>query len=73
MALEDVGAFVALLSNLKSKDEIPRRLQMVQEIRGNRTSAMQVFSNSPQDQPDKAEEKVQPYMEGRKVPSKYIR
>jgi len=44
---------------------------MVQNLRGNRAGAMEIFSNAGQDQSEKVKEDARPYIEGR-VPSKWL-
>ncbi|KAF4630292.1 hypothetical protein G7Y89_g7841 [Cudoniella acicularis] len=46
-ALEDAGALLVLLSNIKSKAEVPRRLEMFNKIRVARASRIQVDASTP--------------------------
>ncbi|KAI9691331.1 MAG: hypothetical protein M1820_009752 [Bogoriella megaspora] len=63
-AIEDGAALGALLSKLKSIDEIQTRLKAFDEIRRNRASAMQIFSNAGQDQAERIEKEAEKYVEG---------
>jgi 2-polyprenyl-6-methoxyphenol hydroxylase-like FAD-dependent oxidoreductase len=63
-AIEDGGALGALLSHIKSLDEIPKRLRLFEEIRRNRASAMQMFSNAGQDEAAKIKEAARAYVKG---------
>ncbi|KAI1332732.1 putative salicylate hydroxylase [Xylariaceae sp. FL0255] len=63
-AIEDGGALAILLENLSSQDDVPKRLRMYQEIRWNRTAAMQIFSKVGQDQAEKIELEAKKYTDG---------
>jgi hypothetical protein len=71
MAIEDGAALGVLLSDLRSKDEIPDRLALFQSLRLNRVSAMQIFSSVGQDESAKITDVVRPYVEG-PIPSKFL-
>ncbi|KAI9661304.1 MAG: hypothetical protein M1821_009631 [Bathelium mastoideum] len=68
-AIEDGAALGALLSKLRSVEEVPARLRLFERVRKNRASAMQIFSNVGQDQAEKNQAKAQQYVDG-PVPSK---
>lgn len=70
MAVEDGGTLGVLLSGIKSKAEIPERLQLFEQLRVNRVTAMVIFSSVGQDEADKIEEAVRPYVDG-PLPSKH--
>jgi salicylate hydroxylase len=63
-AIEDGGALGALFSHVKSIEEIPVRLKLFEEVRRNRASAMQMFSNAGQDQAEKVEKDARPFVVG---------
>lgn len=69
MAIEDGAALGVLFSNLRSKDEIPERLALFENLRLDRVSAMQVFSSVGQDEAAKITHLAQPYVKG-SLPSK---
>ncbi len=69
MSIEDGGALGVLLSSIISKDEIPERFRIFQEMRYNRTSAVQILSNAAYDEVKKIEREAGPYVKGQ-VPSK---
>ena len=64
MAVEDGAAIGILLSDLTSKDEVPSRLQLFQDLRKERVSAMQVFSSVGRDQAHLIAEKARRYHKG---------
>ena len=68
-AIEDGAALGALLSKLRSVDDVPSRLHLFQELRKNRAAAMQIFSNAGQDQAEKIQAEAQKYVDG-PVPSR---
>ena len=68
-ALEDAAALGIALSRLKSIQELPSRLQQFQDIRKDRASAVQIFSNAAQDEAEKIKELAKPYVRG-PMPSK---
>jgi salicylate hydroxylase len=68
-AIEDGGALGALLSHIKSIEEIPQRLLLFEKVRKNRASAMQMFSNAAQDEASKIEASARPFVNG-PIPSK---
>lgn len=70
MAIEDGAALGALLSNIRSKDEIPARLQLFQQLRIDRVSAMVIFSSVGQDESARIADLAKPYVKG-PVPSEY--
>jgi hypothetical protein len=70
-AIEDGAAIGALLSNITTLDDLPSRLQMFQDIRRSRASAIQIFSNAGQDEAAKIIKDAQPYVIG-PVPSTYF-
>lgn len=63
-ALEDGAALAVMLSQLQSNDEIPQRLELFEQVRINRASAMQIFSNIPHDYVERVNHDVQPYING---------
>jgi salicylate hydroxylase len=67
-AIEDGAAIGALLSNITTLEDLPKRLQMFQDVRRSRASAIQIFSNAGQDEAAKIIKDAQPYVTGR-VPS----
>ena len=73
-AIEDAAAMGTLLANippnnLDSKAIIEQRLHMYQEVRRRRAAAIQIFSNSGQDEAEKVEQEARGYVDG-SVPSK---
>lgn len=50
-------------------EDIPRRLELMQNTRRNRAGAMQIFSNAGQDQAARIAEDAKPFVDG-PVPSK---
>ncbi|KAK5050468.1 hypothetical protein LTR84_003749 [Exophiala bonariae] len=64
MAVEDGAALGVLLSDLRSKKDVPRRLQLFQELRFNRVSAVQILSSVGQDEIHKVVKAAQPFFEG---------
>ena len=69
MATEDGAALGVLLSDLMSKDEIPARLKLFEDLRLNRVSAMQIFSSVRRDEAYKIAEQARKYHKGH-LPSK---
>jgi salicylate hydroxylase len=64
-AIEDAGALSEIFSNLPSshtKDEISSRLVLFENVRMNRASAIQIFSNAGQDEPWKIRERARKYL-----------
>ena len=70
MAVEDGAALGVLLSQIQSRDEIPARLQLFQQLRLDRVSAMIVLSSVGQDESAKIAEAAKPYVKG-PVPSEF--
>lgn len=70
-AIEDAGALGIFLANVSSRDEVPRRLESIQNIRRDRAGAMQIFSNAGQDESHRIEKEVQQYIKG-PVPSAFL-
>lgn len=70
-AIEDAGALAMLLSELQSLEDVPRRLELVQNIRRDRAGAMQIFSNAAQDEAHRVEKDAMAYVHG-PIPSKSI-
>ena len=68
-AIEDAGALGVFLSNVHHLTEVPRYLELFQNIRRERAAAMQIFSNAGQDQANLIEKEAQKYIKG-PVPSK---
>jgi salicylate hydroxylase len=64
MAIEDGAALGALLSSIKSKDEIPARLQLFQKLRIDRVSAMVIFSSVGQDESARIADIARQYVKG---------
>ena len=71
MAIEDGAALGALLSNIRSKDEIPARLQLFQQLRIDRVSAMVIFSSVGQDESARIADIARLYVKG-PLPSEYL-
>ena len=71
MAIEDGAALGVLLSNIKSKDEIPARLQLFQELRIDRVSAMVIFSSVGQDESARIAHLAKQYVKG-PLPRKFM-
>jgi hypothetical protein len=76
-AIEDAAALGILFpSNFPSSpstEDISARLQIFENMRRNRASALQMFSNAGQDELEKIRESVVPYMrEGETVPGKFV-
>jgi len=63
-AIEDAGALGIFLANVQRIADIPRRLELVQNIRRKRAGAMQIFSNAGQDQAARIEEDAKQYVDG---------
>ncbi|KAL4865954.1 hypothetical protein BDV12DRAFT_210776 [Aspergillus spectabilis] len=64
-AIEDAGALYRAFTDIPlnlTQDEISRRLAVFENIRVNRASAMQIFSNAGQEEPWKIRELAKPYM-----------
>ncbi|KAJ5896914.1 uncharacterized protein N7473_006313 [Penicillium subrubescens] len=64
-AIEDAGALSEIFSNLPSshtRDEISSRLVLFENVRMNRASAIQIFSNAGQDEPWKIRERARKYL-----------
>ena len=70
-AIEDGAALGALFTHLNSSDDISERVQLFEDVRKNRASAMQMFSNVGQDEAEKMEKDAQPFVRG-PVPSTYM-
>ncbi len=70
MAIEDGGALGVLLSKIRPKDEIPARLQLFQQLRIDRVSAMVILSSVGHDESAKIVDIARPYVKG-PVPSAY--
>ena len=69
MAIEDGAALGVLLSNIRSKeDDVLSRLQLFQELRIDRVSAIVILSSVGQDEAAKIAEAARPYIKG-PVPS----
>ncbi|KIM94740.1 hypothetical protein OIDMADRAFT_45659 [Oidiodendron maius Zn] len=63
-AIEDAGALAMLLSELQSLEDVPRRLELVQNIRRDRAGAMQILSNAGQDEAHRVEKDAMAYVHG---------
>jgi len=63
-AIEDGAALGALLSHIQSLDDVPKRLQLFEQVRKKRGSAMQMFSNAGQEEAEKIEKDAQPFVDG---------
>ena len=70
MAIEDAAALGVLLSGLKSKDAIPQRLQLFEQLRLRRVSAMVIFSSVGQDEAHRIKDMVKPFVDG-SLPSEW--
>ncbi|KAH8803320.1 putative salicylate hydroxylase [Xylogone sp. PMI_703] len=68
-AIEDGAALGALLSHLGSTDEVPERLKLFEQVRKNRGTAIQLFSNAGQDESAKIEHEAKGYVTG-PIPSR---
>jgi salicylate hydroxylase len=72
-AIEDVVALSIMLEGLTKADLIKdsnllsKRLELFQKVRSRRAASVQIFSNTAQDQAEKAKEAVRPYVDG-KIP-----
>ena len=64
MAVEDGAALGVLFSNLRSKDEIQRRLKLFEDLRLNRVSALQVISSVGQDEVAQTHDQVRSFIKG---------
>ena len=64
MAIEDGAALGVLFSDVTSKDEISARLQLFQELRIDRVSAMVIFSSVGQDEHAKIADVARQYVKG---------
>ncbi|KAH8689105.1 hypothetical protein BGW36DRAFT_352497 [Talaromyces proteolyticus] len=62
--IEDAGALGIFLSNIQSLEDIPRHLELVQNIRRDRTAAIQLFSNFSPDEPEKMDKQAELYAKG---------
>lgn len=71
MAIEDGAALGVLLSNIQSKDEIPARLQLFQELRLERVSAIVIFSSVGQDESARIADIARKYVKG-PLPREYL-
>ncbi|QKX54140.1 uncharacterized protein TRUGW13939_01224 [Talaromyces rugulosus] len=63
-AIEDAGALGVCLSDIRRREDIPLRLELVQNIRRERAAAMQIFSNAGQDQSERIQKEAQLYVKG---------
>ncbi|KAH9880160.1 hypothetical protein J1614_002186 [Plenodomus biglobosus] len=63
-SIEDAGALGIFLANIHSTNDIPARLELVQNTRRDRASAMQIFSNAGQDQAARIQEEARPFVRG---------
>jgi hypothetical protein len=72
-AIEDGCALGLLFTNFSATDatSISSRLDSFENVRRNRASAMQMFSNAGQDEAEKIRESALPYVKDGKVPCKY--
>lgn len=70
-AIEDGTGIGALLSIITAPDDLPKRLQMFQDVRRSHASTMQIFSDAAQDEAAKIMKDSQPYVTG-PVPSTYL-
>ncbi|KAF8846697.1 FAD/NAD(P)-binding domain-containing protein [Acephala macrosclerotiorum] len=70
-AIEDGCALGLLFTNFSATDatSISSRLDSFENVRRNRASAMQMFSNAGQDEAEKIRESALPYVKDGKVPS----
>ena len=68
-AVEDGAALGVLFSNLTNKEEIPHRLQLFQQLRLDRVSAIEILSSVGQDEIHKVLDKARPFIKG-PLPSK---
>ncbi|KAF2846019.1 putative salicylate hydroxylase [Plenodomus tracheiphilus IPT5] len=62
--IEDAGALGIFLANVQNLEDIPARLELVQNTRRNRAGAMQIFSNAGQDEAVRIQKDAQPYVNG---------
>lgn len=63
-AIEDAGALSVFLANVKRLEDIPSRLELVQNTRRDRAAAMQIFSNVGQDHAAEIEKEARQYVKG---------
>lgn len=63
-AIEDAGALGIFLANVQCLEDVPHRLELIQNIRRNRAGAMQIFSNAGQDQAERIQEDAKQYVDG---------
>ncbi|KAL5333984.1 hypothetical protein BJX70DRAFT_391760 [Aspergillus crustosus] len=75
-AIEDAAALSEILADLPvntPRDEIRNRLEVFEQVRLRRVSAMQILSNAGQDQAFRIRERAQQYMpDGVKVPERQL-
>ncbi len=71
MAVEDGAALGVLLANIRSREEIPARLGLFQQLRLDRVSAMVIFSSVGQDESAKIADRARQYVKG-PLPSRYL-
>ncbi|KAI9822970.1 MAG: cis-Golgi t-SNARE syntaxin [Phylliscum demangeonii] len=64
-ALEDGGALGCLLTHLSSREEVPERLRLFQQVRRNRAAIVQILSSIRLGQEATVTEKIRPYREGK--------
>jgi hypothetical protein len=69
-AIEDAGALSVFLANVQRLEDIPSRLELVQNTRRDRAAAMQIFSNAGQDQAAEIENEARQYVKG-PIPSEF--
>ncbi|OLN94136.1 3-hydroxybenzoate 6-hydroxylase 4, partial [Colletotrichum chlorophyti] len=68
-AIEDGVALGVCLSNIASADEVPERLQVFEQIRRNRASAVTIFSNAAQDEAEKIREAASEFVPLDRIPT----
>lgn len=68
-AIEDGGALGVLFDQLHDKEEIESRLQIFEQVRLNRGSALQVLSNTNPPPPQSVREAAAKYVPGAKFDS----
>lgn len=71
MAVEDAGALGILMGKGISPKHVPERLQLFQQVRSNRSCAMQILSNWLLHGLDTVLKQADPYMDGVKLSKTY--
>jgi len=64
-ALEDAGALLSLFSNLTSKDVVPERMRMFEQVRKKRANRQQIISSVPSEEVKFLGDKLKGYEDDR--------